>query len=239
MFYGVWLYEQAFTYFHMGYASALAWVLFAVTMLCTALLLWTSRRWVHYGGGLYSRRRRTPAANQTRPRPAQGVPDGGRQPRRLDRGLAGVCHPGDLHVPDRADDRSAGAVGAADPASVRVEQLLHGVSPAADPAVDVEHVPVCRALDSRGRALLCAGGLRVRAARVEGPKRGLPAGAGDPDAAHPGDLGAALHPVGAPVPRLDRDPVHRHPEAVDHAELLRRRVLDLPAAPVLHDDPRS
>ena len=52
MFYGVWLYEQAFTYFHMGYASALAWVLFVVTMLCTALLLWTSRRWVYYGGGL-------------------------------------------------------------------------------------------------------------------------------------------------------------------------------------------
>ena len=52
MFYGVWLYQQAFTYFHMGYASALAWVLFVVTMLCTALLLWTSRRWVHYGGGL-------------------------------------------------------------------------------------------------------------------------------------------------------------------------------------------
>ena len=38
MFYGVWLYQQAFTYFHMGYASALAWVLFVVTMLCTALL---------------------------------------------------------------------------------------------------------------------------------------------------------------------------------------------------------
>ncbi len=52
MFYGVWLYQQAFTYFHMGYASALAWVLFVVTMLCTALLLWTSKRWVHYGGGL-------------------------------------------------------------------------------------------------------------------------------------------------------------------------------------------
>ncbi len=52
MFYGVWLYQQAFTYFHMGYASALAWALFAVTMVCTAILLLTSRRWVHYGGGL-------------------------------------------------------------------------------------------------------------------------------------------------------------------------------------------
>jgi multiple sugar transport system permease protein len=52
MFYGVWLYQQAFTYFHMGYASALAWALFLVTMICTAILLWSSKRWVHYGGGL-------------------------------------------------------------------------------------------------------------------------------------------------------------------------------------------
>lgn len=52
MFYGVWLYQQAFNYFNMGYASAMAWVLFVVTMICTAVLLWTSRRWVHYGGGL-------------------------------------------------------------------------------------------------------------------------------------------------------------------------------------------
>ncbi len=52
LFYGVWMYEQAFNFFHMGYASAMAWVLFVVTMLLTAILLTTSRRWVHYGGGL-------------------------------------------------------------------------------------------------------------------------------------------------------------------------------------------
>ena len=28
LFYGIWLYQQAFRYFHMGYASAMAWVLF-------------------------------------------------------------------------------------------------------------------------------------------------------------------------------------------------------------------
>ena len=39
-------------YFHMGYASAMAWVLFVATMVLTAVLLLTSRRWVHYGGGL-------------------------------------------------------------------------------------------------------------------------------------------------------------------------------------------
>jgi multiple sugar transport system permease protein len=52
LFYSVWLYEQAFSFFHMGYASALAWVMFVATMFLTAVLLLTSRRWVHYGGGL-------------------------------------------------------------------------------------------------------------------------------------------------------------------------------------------
>jgi multiple sugar transport system permease protein len=51
LFYGVWLYTQAFRYFHMGYASAMAWVLFIATMAATAVLLLTSKRWVYYGGG--------------------------------------------------------------------------------------------------------------------------------------------------------------------------------------------
>jgi multiple sugar transport system permease protein len=51
LFYGIWIYEQAFVSFHMGYASALAWILFIATMVLTAVLLVTSRRWVHYGGG--------------------------------------------------------------------------------------------------------------------------------------------------------------------------------------------
>ena len=45
------LYEQGFQAFHMGYASALAWVLFLIVMLCTLVLIWSSRRWVHYQGG--------------------------------------------------------------------------------------------------------------------------------------------------------------------------------------------
>ena len=52
MFYGTWLYRQGFGYFHMGYASALAWVLFVVIMACTFVLIKTSSRWVHYGGAL-------------------------------------------------------------------------------------------------------------------------------------------------------------------------------------------
>jgi multiple sugar transport system permease protein len=52
LFYGVYLYQWAFRNFSMGYASAMAWVLFAATMTATAILMVTSRRWVHYGGGL-------------------------------------------------------------------------------------------------------------------------------------------------------------------------------------------
>ncbi len=52
LFYGIWLYQQGFAYFHMGYASALAWVLFLIIMVWTLLLIRTSRRWVHYQGGL-------------------------------------------------------------------------------------------------------------------------------------------------------------------------------------------
>ena len=54
LFYSVYLYQQGFTYFKMGYASALAWVLFIVTMVCTLVLIRTSRRWVHYqSGGMF------------------------------------------------------------------------------------------------------------------------------------------------------------------------------------------
>jgi multiple sugar transport system permease protein len=52
MFYSLYLYNQGFQNFHMGYASAMAWVLFAVTMICTVVLIRLSRRFVHYQGGL-------------------------------------------------------------------------------------------------------------------------------------------------------------------------------------------
>lgn len=51
MFFSVYLYQQGFQSFRMGYASALAWVLFFVTMLCTLAIIRGSRRWVHYQGG--------------------------------------------------------------------------------------------------------------------------------------------------------------------------------------------
>lgn len=51
--YALYLFRNAFSYFKMGYASALAWVLFGVILVCTLLIFKTSARWVYYesGGG--------------------------------------------------------------------------------------------------------------------------------------------------------------------------------------------
>ena len=50
LFYSTWLYRQGFSNFIMGYASALAWVLLAATMLATLALVRLSRPWVHAAG---------------------------------------------------------------------------------------------------------------------------------------------------------------------------------------------
>jgi len=42
------LFISAFADFEMGYASAIAWIMFVGLMLCTVLLFRTSRQWVHY-----------------------------------------------------------------------------------------------------------------------------------------------------------------------------------------------
>ena len=55
LFYAVWLYEQGFQSFHMGYASAMAWILLLVTLAAWVILLRTARRWVHYQGGFFGR----------------------------------------------------------------------------------------------------------------------------------------------------------------------------------------
>jgi multiple sugar transport system permease protein len=52
LFYPTYLYQQGFTFFHMGYASALAWVMFVIVMASTLVLIRTSKRWVHYQGAL-------------------------------------------------------------------------------------------------------------------------------------------------------------------------------------------
>jgi oligogalacturonide transport system permease protein len=50
--YGLMLYEQGFKFFHMGYASALSWVLFAIIFLFTSLTFKSSASWVHYGDNI-------------------------------------------------------------------------------------------------------------------------------------------------------------------------------------------
>src|SRR5690606_16073687 len=48
LFYTLYLYQEAFAFFRMGYASALAWVLLAVVGVFTAFSFFTSKYWVHY-----------------------------------------------------------------------------------------------------------------------------------------------------------------------------------------------
>ena len=42
------IYQRGFQNFQMGYASAIAWVMFALIMALTALQFWFQRKWVHY-----------------------------------------------------------------------------------------------------------------------------------------------------------------------------------------------
>ena len=51
LFYAMQLYLQAFQYFKMGYASAMAWLLFLVVVAVTLIVFVSSGRWVFYMGG--------------------------------------------------------------------------------------------------------------------------------------------------------------------------------------------
>jgi multiple sugar transport system permease protein len=50
LFYVVYLFRQAFEFLHMGYASAMAWLLFAVIAVVTFVQFRLSRRFVYYEG---------------------------------------------------------------------------------------------------------------------------------------------------------------------------------------------
>lgn len=50
LFFALHLFNRAFTDFRMGYASAMAWVLFVITLLCAVLVFRSSARWVYYAG---------------------------------------------------------------------------------------------------------------------------------------------------------------------------------------------
>lgn len=49
-FYGLNLYQKAFQWFEMGYASAMAWILFILIMILTLLVFRSSAAWVYYEG---------------------------------------------------------------------------------------------------------------------------------------------------------------------------------------------
>jgi multiple sugar transport system permease protein len=50
LFYAIYLFQQAFRYFNMGFASAMAWVLFGISMVITAVNIFATKRFVFYQG---------------------------------------------------------------------------------------------------------------------------------------------------------------------------------------------
>jgi multiple sugar transport system permease protein len=48
LFYTLYLYQEGFSSFRMGYASALAWLLVLIIGVLTAINFWLSKYWVHY-----------------------------------------------------------------------------------------------------------------------------------------------------------------------------------------------
>jgi len=58
LFYVLYLFENAFHYFRMGYASALAWILFILIMILTVIVFRGSSFWVYYESAPNTRRRR-------------------------------------------------------------------------------------------------------------------------------------------------------------------------------------
>ncbi len=46
----LYIYDEAFKKFNMGYASAIAWVLFTIITVLTLVAFWSSKKWVYYAG---------------------------------------------------------------------------------------------------------------------------------------------------------------------------------------------
>jgi multiple sugar transport system permease protein len=49
LFYVYYLFNRAFVHFNMGYASAMAWLLFAIVLVLTVIQVRFGQKWVHYG----------------------------------------------------------------------------------------------------------------------------------------------------------------------------------------------
>ena len=50
LFYVIYLFQQAFEFLHMGYASAMAWILFMIIMVVTFIQFRVTKRFVYYEG---------------------------------------------------------------------------------------------------------------------------------------------------------------------------------------------
>jgi multiple sugar transport system permease protein len=50
LFYAIYLFQQAFKFFNMGFASAMAWLLFAISMIITGINIFVTKRFVFYQG---------------------------------------------------------------------------------------------------------------------------------------------------------------------------------------------
>lgn len=50
LFYNLYLYNKAFVNYEMGYASALSWILFAIILIFTLIVIRSSSMWVYYNG---------------------------------------------------------------------------------------------------------------------------------------------------------------------------------------------
>jgi multiple sugar transport system permease protein len=51
LFYAMYLFQNAFHLFKMGYACAMAWLLFLVVLAATIIIFKTSSKHVYYQGG--------------------------------------------------------------------------------------------------------------------------------------------------------------------------------------------
>lgn len=51
LFYNLYMWNQAFESFNMGYAMAMSWILFVIIMILTVINLRMGPKWVHYTGG--------------------------------------------------------------------------------------------------------------------------------------------------------------------------------------------
>ena len=50
LFYALYLFNNAFIYYRMGYASAMAWIMFLAILVITLAIFRSARHWVYYGG---------------------------------------------------------------------------------------------------------------------------------------------------------------------------------------------